>query len=160
FRTTILLPDDGEGFVVEAADIDEEQAAYHHRRHVTRDGRRVTMERETVSLRPEMTEAERAAAVEPLGRLSRQVAEIVAPTAYETTARDLDALEGGEPDTAIGWLNKGLALSRNNRPEEAMAALDHAVEMDPTNANVRANRGILRFWRGDLEAAAEDFEQA
>lgn len=160
FRTTVILPDGGEGFVVNADDIDQEAAAYRHRRHVTRDGARVVMERDTVALRPEMTEAERVAAKEPLERLSNQRVEIVAPRGYETTATDLDQLESEGPQTATALVNRALALNGNNRPEEAIAALDRAIAIDPNHANAYANRGIVRFWSGDAEGAEADFARA
>lgn len=160
FRTTLLLPDDGEGFVVDAVDIDEEAAAYRHWRRVTREGGRIVMERETRALRPEMTEAERAAAAEPLERLSRAVAEIRAPGSYEATSSDLDALESDDPETAWEWVNRGLALNSNGRSDEAIAAFDRAIALNPADANAWANRGIVRFWADDLVGAAEDFDKA
>ncbi|HYC73619.1 tetratricopeptide repeat protein [Brevundimonas sp.] len=160
FRTTIILPDGGEGFVVDAVDIDEEAAAYHHRRRVTKDGARVVMERETLTLRPEMTEAERAAAEEPLQRLSRAVAEVRAPNSYDATSSDLTALESDDPRTASEWVNRALALNSNGRSEEALTAFDRAIALDPTDANAYANRGITRFWLGDARGAAEDFDKA
>jgi tetratricopeptide (TPR) repeat protein len=160
FRTTIILPEDGEGFVVNAVDIDEEAAGYRHRRQVTRDGARIVMERSTLVLRPEMTEAERAAAVEPLQRLGRQVAEILAPQSYEASAEDLNAIEDSEPQTVTDWVNRGLALNSNNLRAEAIAAFDRAIALDPTHANAYANRGIVRFWSGDMEGATADFDKA
>lgn len=160
FRTTVILPDDGEGFVVEAVDIDEEAAAYHHRRRVTKVGARVVMERETRALRPEMTEAERASAVEPLRRLARAVADIQAPNDYDATSSDLDALESDDPQTASEWVDRGLVLSANGRMEEAIAAFDRAIALDPGDANAYANRGMIRVWMGDVAVAAQDFDKA
>ena len=160
FRTTLVLPDDGEGFVIDAEDIDEEAAAYRHRRRVTKDGARVVMERETVALRPEMTEAERAAAEDPLKRLAQEAALVRAPVGYEPTATDLDALEDGEPQTASEWVNRGLALNSNGQSAEAIAAFDRAIALDPDDANAYGNRGIARFWSGDKAGAAADFDKA
>lgn len=160
FRTTIILPGDGEGFSVDAVDIDEEAAAYHHRRRTTLDGARVVMERETLTLRSEVTEAERAAAVEPLRRIGRLKAEVLVPAGYEATFSDLNALESDEPTTARAWINRGLALADTKQPVEAIAAFDRAIALDPSNANAWANRGIVRFWRGEFEQAAADFDKA
>ncbi len=160
FRTTIVLPENGEGFVVSAVDIDEEAAGYRHRRQVFKEGARIVMERSTLVLRPEITEAERAAAVEPLQRLGRQVAEIGAPRTYEASAEDLNAIEDSEPQTVTDWVNQGLALSSNNLRAEAIAAFDRAIALDPQHANALANRGIVRFWSGDTEGAAADFDRA
>ena len=160
FRTTIILPDGGEGFTLNAVDIEEEAAAYRHRRRTTKDGARVVMERDTVALRPEMTEAERAAAVEPLARIARLKAEIVAPSSYEATATDLDALETDEPTTATDWINRGLTLDDNDQRVEAIAAYDRAIALEPGNSNAWANRGIARFWQGETDQAAADFDKA
>lgn len=160
FRTTIVLPGEGEGFTVNAVDIDEQAAGYRHRRRTTKDGARVVMERETVALRPELTEAERAAAVEPLQRIGRLKAEIVAPASYEATFTDLNALETDEPTTATAWINRGLTLNDNDQPAEAIAAFDRAIALEPANSNAWANRGIVRFWQGETDQAAADFDHA
>jgi tetratricopeptide (TPR) repeat protein len=159
FRTEVVLPKDGEGFAIEAAAIDEEATGYRHRRQVTMEAGRVVMVRETLILRPEYTEAERAAAVEPLRRLAAQAAQIRATT-YTASSAELQALESDAPETAAGWVDRSLALSGNGRTEAALEALDRALALDPQHANAYANRGILRFWNGDLEAATEDFDKA
>ena len=159
-RTTIILPEGGEGFTVNAMDVDEEAAAHHYRRHTTQDGARIVMERDTRALRPEFTETERLAAVEPLRRIGRLTAEIVAPASYEATFSDRNALEADEPETAIGWVNRGLALSDNGQQVEAGAAFDRAIALDPANANAWANRGIIRFWNNEPAEAAADFDKA
>lgn len=160
FQTTIILPENGDGFVVSGDDIDAEAAGYRHRRAVAKDGARVVMERSTLVLRSEITEAERAAAVEPLLRIGRQVAEITAPRTYEASADDLNAIEDSEPSTVTDWVNRGLALSSNNLSAEAIVAFDRAIALDPRHANAYANRGIVRFWSGDMEGATADFDKA
>ena len=152
FRTTLTLPDGGEGFTVAATDIDQESAAYRFRRTVTRDGADVVMERETLSLRPEMTEPERLAAVDPLARLAGERAIIAAPASYYASADDLDALADEGGGTATELIGRGLALSQNRRPDEAIAAFDQAIQAEPGNANAYANRGIVLFWQGQHDA--------
>tara|TARA_R110000850_G_scaffold58616_3_gene135982 strand:- start:6797 stop:9739 length:2943 start_codon:yes stop_codon:yes gene_type:complete len=160
FRTTIILPGEGEGFIVDAVDVDEQVAAYRHRRRTTKDGARIVMERDTLALRPEVTEAERSEAAGALRRISGLRAEIAAPASYEATFDDLNALETDEPQTATAWVKRGLALNDNNRADEAIAAFARAIALDPVNANAWANRGIIRFWSGEFDAAAADFDKA
>lgn len=160
FLTTLILPDEGRGFTVQAQEIDQEAAAYRHRRTVAQDGARVTMQRETIVLRPEMTEAERAAAVTPLERLARDYAYVRAPANYDVSADDLDALSADDPTTAEQWVERGLDLNANGQSEAALQAFDRAVALDPASSLAVANRGIVRFWSGQTAEAAADFDKA
>ena len=56
----------------------------------------------------------------------------------------------------------GLArtLTRMRRQEEALAAAQRCVEMDPQQADGHATLGILHFLRDDLDAATEALERA
>lgn len=159
FRTLVTLPNGGEGFEIRGEAVDMEAAAYRHRREVRRDGARVIMERETLALRPEMTEAERAAAVEPLRRLERNRAGIVARD-YRPTFEDEDAWSEQPPQTADELVQRGLNLQNNGRLDEAIEAYDAAIALEPDNANAWANRGVARFWQGRLQEATADLDRA
>ena len=158
-RTTVTLPPD-ETFTLAGEDVSTEAANYAHSRRTILDAGVIVMEREVRSLAPEMTDAERAAAVDPLDRLRRKRAEIVIPADYAMTGQDADTLEAAPMETLDDMIERGLVLSRNGRTEEAIAAFDAAIAHDPDSANALANRGIVRFWSRDMPGAKADFDAA
>ena len=159
FRTEVVLPP-GEAFTLAAEDVDVEAAKYIHVRRTRLDGQTVVMEREFRALASEMTEAERAAAEEPLKILERKRAEIVAPRDYLTTDSDRENLKVDPGESAAELVQRGLALQANGQRDDAIAAFDAAIAKAPGDANALANRGIVHFWDGDIEAATADFEAA
>lgn len=158
---TLILPDGGEGFTLDGQDVNAEGGALRVTRATTLQGDRVVMDRTTLFLRPEMTEAERAAGVAPLEQARRQTLMIVAPHSYMPTADDLDSLEGVDQELTAGELiTRAFALNSNGRPQEALAAFNRAIELEPTNAAAWSGRGMTRVMQGDVEAAGPDFDKA
>lgn len=160
FRTVLVLPNQGEGFRTFGTDIDETLAGYSYLRTTSLVGGVITMDRSVRSLTSELTEADRAAAVDPLERLSRGKAEIIAPSNYQATPQDMTAWESDTPTTSREYVARGLALNDTRQPDQALAAFDRAIEIEPSNANAWANRGIVKFWQGNEEAAGLDFDRA
>lgn len=66
----------------------------------------------------------------------------------------------GAPELAQGWENLGRALSRLQRHDEAMTALDEALRRDPRGLDARLERSELRARRGDWRGAVDDAERA
>lgn len=160
FETTVIVPDGGAGFTIGGTDADVEAAGYRHWRRVSFEDDVLQVVRETRTLRPEIDEAERAAAAGPLDRLSRNVVEVIAPRTYTPTPGDEDAWAADTPETADEMVERALLLSGQQMYDEALAMLEEALVREPDNANLIANRGIVRFWAGDLDAAAADFDYA
>lgn len=73
----------------------------------------------------------------------------------EEALRRIEAAVSRAP-TAVGpWLARANALTRLNRPEEALAALDEATKQAGDNAMFRAARSQLLERRGDIRPAYE-----
>ena len=53
------------------------------------------------------------------------------------------------------WVEKGLALSRSGKYEEAVQAFTRAIEADPQHADAYNNRGAVWYYRGDYDRAIE-----
>ena len=44
--------------------------------------------------------------------------------------------------THIAWNNKGVALAKLNKSDEAIKAYDKAIEINPHNSNAWNNKGV------------------
>jgi tetratricopeptide (TPR) repeat protein len=55
---------------------------------------------------------------------------------------------------------RGLALARTAKPEEALAAFQQAVQLDPKNAEARANLGKTQLNLGNLNEAISELREA
>ncbi|MGH9343229.1 MAG: tetratricopeptide repeat protein [Terriglobia bacterium] len=59
-----------------------------------------------------------------------------------------------------GHLQRAQAALKENRPQTAVAELHAVLALDPTNADALANLGVIAFFRGDCQAASQDFRRA
>lgn len=74
----------------------------------------------------------------------------------EAAARFAGAVER-EPDNALAWASRGLALARGRKLTEATEALDRAERLDPDNLVMFNARGEVALQRRDYSAAADVF---
>ena len=65
-----------------------------------------------------------------------------------------------DPAHAVAHANLGNALKRLGREDEAVASLEHALELKPENATYQANLGMVHVARGDAAAALACFGRA
>jgi superkiller protein 3 len=63
--------------------------------------------------------------------------------APEQALADMEAVIAKEPGFVHAWTHKGAALERLGRLEEALAAYDRAIELDPRDSKVHLARGLL-----------------
>lgn len=66
----------------------------------------------------------------------------------------------GLPRDARPYRELGLLYAEADRPDEAIAAYERAVELDPSHAASWNNLGFLRFSQGDAVAAVDALEEA
>jgi tetratricopeptide (TPR) repeat protein len=84
-----------------------------------------------------------------------------AKSAYESALADFERVAGRlQPNLAQAHLDRGRALVRLERFEEAFAAFERAVETDPRNPAIYISRGIARELRRDFSGALEDYDFA
>ena len=95
--------------------------------------------------------------------------------AYKSYDAGIKALQGSKPDLALQqaakaiaiepgealfYSLKGDALTLKKQYRQAEKAYDRAVQMDPDFFRHSAQRGSLRFRRGDLRGARQDLKQS
>ena len=74
----------------------------------------------------------------------------------DSTAPDTAA----EPVTAIDWQRRGVDLILTGKNEEALEALNKAIELDPTLSIAYYNRGDVYKRLGQADMAMADFKVA
>ena len=72
----------------------------------------------------------------------------------------LMATDLSDQEHASALSNRGAAYSNTGKREQAMADLDVAIRLDPTNAFAHLNRGLTRHALGRHEAAIADLTEA
>lgn len=90
-----------------------------------------------------------------LSELAREAATL---TLY-TPAAGEDREESAEPETAAGWYARGCFLE-DDSPEEALAAYQRALELDPSLADAHLNLGRLLHEQGSTLEAERHYRQA
>jgi tetratricopeptide (TPR) repeat protein len=158
--STVILPNDGDGFRVSGGVVDRAESGRHIRREVALAEGRVTVRTSIRSLVDEITaeEAERdrlAADARPY-----DPPRVFVPTEYRLTQADREVLDGITPETAGDWLDRAYALQGTGDWAGAFAAADRAVELAPEESAAWANRGVYRFHMGDIEGARADLDKA
>jgi tetratricopeptide (TPR) repeat protein len=74
---------------------------------------------------------------------------------------DFDAGLARDPSLAAGYMNRGVALLRAARYDEARADFDHAINLGTADLHVAYfNRGEAQEASGDLVAAYHDYRKA
>ena len=81
-----------------------------------------------------------------------------ATSLYEQAIADADAAIAIEPEKDDAHFQKGLALARLGRNEEAIVSYTEAVELFPINPDYLLRRGIVHFRLGEYELAKTDLE--
>jgi len=83
-----------------------------------------------------------------------------AAEAWRTAEPDFRLAARVMPELGRAWNNLGMAVARQGRQEEAVAAYRTAIARDPTLAAPWNNLGLLRLSMGKLAEAEEDLEAA
>lgn len=103
------------------------------------------------------SEAAKAPAAANLRDLGLAQLENENPDQAEATYRKLAEVRPKEP---LGHANLAIALLRQQKHDDALAAIDAALKLAPGRADLLAIRGEVLQWRGDLEAALKDLDAA
>lgn len=158
--STLRLPEGGRGYRVSGGSIDRTELGHHTLRTVALEGDLVTVDMTFRSLTNEITaaEADRVRTIELTRRFDPP--RVFPDRNYRPSDSDRAAWAADAPDTAGGWLDRALALSRSGDSAGAAEAAGRAIELEPANSAAWANRGVYRFWSGDREGAVADLEKA
>jgi len=72
----------------------------------------------------------------------------------------LGQIRDSSPGSAEYYRNMGRALHDQNRREDAILAMQHAIELCPNDAETHNNLGILLKEKGDLVGATREYREA
>lgn len=87
------------------------------------------------------------------GELMSEAADALASGDAERAVQSADALLARHPDSVAGNVLKGTALARLGRVEQAILALDRAIELDPLHEPAYFHLAAALVRRGDLARA-------
>ncbi len=77
---------------------------------------------------------------------------------FGTALADLDLALANEPDHVEAHAYRASALRRLERPQEALASAQRALDILPGHPGARLERGILRHQAGNAAGAREDWQ--
>ena len=107
------------------------------------------------ALTPEFAASEAPAAKKALKAMSDNIAAFAKPANLRMTNAEIDAELKTVLTTADGFLSRGARLAGMNRLDEAKAAYESALKIDPDHAGTRAAYALLLMSRGDLAGATK-----
>lgn len=155
----VALPREGRGFLLEGGDQTLEGAGY----RLERSGRLVDGVAEismtTMTLAPEVSAADMAAARTRAETAAALPLRLRAPADYAATDADRARREAGDSDVA-DLIERADRLSDVGDYEGALALLDAALEREPENADALKARGGARYAARDYEGARADYDRA
>lgn len=147
-RQSILLPDQGRGFALQAPAIDETIGGVAYARSTTLEGERFDMVATTRSAPGEISYAQAEAADKQADTLFAKRAYLVRPQgAASLSAINQDALQGVYD------------LTQAKQFDAALTALDKVMPTPETTAGLAALRGLILYALGRLPEASAAFDQ-
>lgn len=95
------------------------------------------------------------------GQKAQPVSAPVAPQVnYEQQIQQLEKIVGQAPDNRNAWVQLGHAYFDSNQPAKAIDAYDKALALDPNDADVLTDQGVMFRRMGWFDKAIENFEKA
>ncbi|RME33865.1 MAG: tetratricopeptide repeat protein [Deltaproteobacteria bacterium] len=79
---------------------------------------------------------------------------------HQDTIRRLEELLKQEPDNRNAWVQLGNAYFDSKQPVKAIEAYGKALELDPNDANVLTDQGVMFRQMGWYDKAVANFEKA
>jgi tetratricopeptide (TPR) repeat protein len=160
-RETILLPKGfGQWKGRDSDNVDRTIAGVEYHRTAKMDGDVFTVVRSERSIAPEFPFKEAAAAQTALRELADNDVYLRRPASLADTHQDLEAVANADAKSAPELIRKGSALLDLGRLEDAIAAFDKALAIEPKSAFALADRGVAHVWQQEEELAVKDFDAA
>lgn len=156
---TIILPNGGQGFRVEGADVNQVIAGFEFKRTSHIEKNMLTMTASTKSVSPEFPYADAAAAKTALRDLWDVVVWLKAPPDSQLVGPPAKGA-GANPTTVEEFVQRGAAYQAAGDIERAFEDYDHAVRMNPGSALALGTRGYAYLQKNDIEHASIDIDSA
>jgi len=79
---------------------------------------------------------------------------------YYRLLTDAEYILKVKPDTAVGFLLKGLAMTRLRQYDGALEVFSQAIELEPANPEHYINRGTVKYYQKKWGEATTDFKKS
>ncbi len=157
---TILLPNGGQGFVNQTANVDRTVAGIEYYRQARLDGATFTIETRQRAVAREFPAADAPAAQKALRDLAKDQPLLGVTAAYRSTPEEKQAILSSKPETAEDYLRRARGRGEINDIAGALADAEEAIRLDPNSGNAFWMRAGLRENQGDLVGAITDLRHA
>jgi len=155
---TVILPHHGEGFTLQAKDVDRSVGGlYAFHRKVALQGGVVTMDNDTRSLKAELPASEAEGVRSAMAELAGDGGFIHLPDSYLHTTADFQALAADKPALARAHMQNGAVLLDRNDAPSAIAEATAALSLDGgmLTANGVLALALARVGKDDARALTE-----
>lgn len=159
-REVVVLPPQRSPFTISGRDIDQTISGMQFRRKASLAGNTFTAEAAFRTLAPEFPASEAPQVSTALRDMFRLGLSLKKPPRYTPTAAELQQ-EVERPATTAGeFIDRGNKLIDQGKYDEAVAALDRAIGLDPKSDLAYADRGIAQINRRQFDAARADLRHS
>lgn len=158
-RISIKLPAGTSAFTISGQDIDRTLAGEEYRRKARIENSVFTAESSQRSLAPEITAQDAHDSEAGLREMYKNRLFVVKPRELPSAAEL--RLQAGKPlDTAGQYVDRAYDMMRRAMYEPAIAELDSALKLEPTNVAALGDRGLCYFHLRRFEEARADLGKA
>ncbi len=139
---TIVLPNKGQGFSIQGADVDQTVAGRAFKRVSKVDDGVATITASVRSVAAEFPAADAPAAAKTLTDMGKVTVYVVSPEDYLPTDQETAAAMKATSTTADDYINQGVILGNGGRLKEAVAAFGKAAALNPKSDVAWGNLAI------------------
>jgi tetratricopeptide (TPR) repeat protein len=152
---TVILPNKGQGFRIQGAEIDQQVAGRALTRKISLKQGVFTTDVVTRSLAPEFPASEAAAATQTFRDLGKAQLFLIAPPNYRLTSDDVTWYLKRTLTSSKDLMRRGEAMRQRGLLAPARADMERAIALDPNAPGQYADIAQLYAAQGDFNAAHE-----